>query len=522
MKKNLTILGLAVLFIAAAPLTSCQKAEVDSPFENEDLSEGTRASSSVLPYSDIIDWSKVDEYGNSGSSNVIKSMRVTNTNNHVYLMLKVDASKVKFTNNKSHKLDYYMWVSLRDNDNGNSTDEWYRPSVSVVNMRGWLFKDGKPKFTPKKSSCVKYPEVATVTEGGKTYYYYVIPFPRADKDGYTCPSNLLQKDELYIGVWLEPSYCNNYTGSSATRVISPRSYSPDEIDGTTQKHRMYYLKLKKSSSTPAPKKLPEMGSGSRIATFSGITDLSGLCLSKDKDFLWGICNKASVINNQKYSLFKISFNGKIKENVAYYKTDTEDICIDPSGNLFFAVEDDTWASMLKAKSPYTSASKVMSLPEEQTTRMDNGGLEGIAWYNKGNNGKGTIYLGSQDAPFSGAGDAYLWEYNPSNGKLTQKGSLKALTKYTSNGSTDYYLNEVGGMDYDAKNDWLWVVDSDKHNICLFNGEATKLLKVYYFGDKISTGNTESICVDHNNNCVWLADDSSNSKLYKLSFSNLNQ
>ena len=515
MKKNLTILGLAVLLIAAAPLTSCQKAEVDSPFENEDLSEGTRASSSVLPYSDIIDWSKVDEYGNSGSSNVIKSMRVTNTNNHVYLMLKVDASKVKFTNNKSHKLDYYMWVSLRDNDNGNSTDEWYRPSVSVVNMRGWLFKDGKPKFTPKKSSCVKYPEVATVTEGGKTYYYYVIPFPRADKDGYTCPSKLLQKDELYIGVWLEPSYCNNYTGSSATRVSSPRSYSPDEIDGPTQKHRMYYLKLKKSSSTPAPKKLPEMGSGSRVATFSGITDLSGLCLSKDKDFLWGICNGNG-------ELYKISFKGSLSP-VAEYGDDTEDICIDPSGNLYIAVEDDTWQSMLKAKSPYTSASKVMALPEAETKRMSNNGLEGITWYNKGNGGKGTIYIGSQSEPFSNSGRAYLWEYEPSSKTLTRKRSLKSLTKYTaSNGSTDYYLNEVGGMDYDAKNDWLWVVDSDKHNICLFNGEATKLLKVYYFGDKISTGNTESICVDHDRNCVWLADDSSNSKLYKLSFSNLNQ
>ena len=53
------------------------------------------------------------------------------------------------------------------------------------------------------------------------------------------------------------------------------------------------------------------------------------------------------------------------------------------------------------------------------------------------------------------------------------------------------ISEIAGLDYDEKNDWLWVIDSnsnkdkpqyDPYTIYLFDGAATQLLAKYYIGD----------------------------------------
>jgi len=88
-----------------------------------------------------------------------------------------------------------------------------------------------------------------------------------------------------------------------------------------------------------------------------------------------------------------------------------------------------------------------------------------------------------------------------------------------------------GLDYDEKNDWLWVIDSNSnkdrpeylgYTVFLFDGDATKLLATYYVGD-FANWNPESICVDRKNGCIWVADDCGDatpSILHKIQFSGL--
>ena len=497
MLKRFTIFGLTALAMAAA-FSSCQKQEMESFSDEAVSSDGTRASS-FSPRFDI-DWDSVPASRPGSSLSAISSFRATADKDYLYMLVKVDASQL--SSGSTHHYDNFMTVYLYDS--GSSSTNWKEKGKRIDNLCGWLITDQRPKFTYWGSD-VKY---QCVKVNGTIYNE--IRFPRS-------LDPLLQKSSIKLGVTLSDRYYR-YDESYSSR---------NNLIGCipSKGKNMYALSTSGSNSndTPAPTPtLPVMGKGYHVATFSGISDLSGLCLSKDKKSLWGVCNNDG-------SLYQISFEGKILKHVASFDDDTEDVCIDPSGNLYIAVEGDTYQSMLKAKSPYSSASKVMAISKTQTSYMGNGGIEGITWYNKGNGGKGTIYLGSQDAPFSGAGDAYLWEYNPSNGELKQKGSLKSLTKHTVNGSTVYDLNEVGGMDYDAERDWLWVIDSDLHHICVFDGAATKLLATYDFHKKITyksgsssyyIGNTESICVDRANSCVWVADDASSSRLYKIPFTNL--
>jgi len=64
---------------------------------------------------------------------------------------------------------------------------------------------------------------------------------------------------------------------------------------------------------------------------------------------------------------------------------------------------------------------------------------------------------------------------------------------------------------------LWVADSEAFKLFVFDGDLTKELAEY---DISFIGNPESVCVDHERSCVWVGDDGSTSKLYKISFTNL--
>ena len=126
--------------------------------------------------------------------------------------------------------------------------------------------------------------------------------------------------------------------------------------------------------------------------------------------------------------------------------------------------------------------------------MGNSGMEGIAWH------KGDLYLGAQSG-------ATLWCYTLSGTKKWKKQL----------GQIAPGITEVGDLFYDAQTDLLWVSDSEAFKIFVFDGDVTKLKAIY---DIKFIGNPESICVDHDRNCVWMADDGSTSKIYKIQFSNL--
>lgn len=127
----------------------------------------------------------------------------------------------------------------------------------------------------------------------------------------------------------------------------------------------------------------------------------------------------------------------------------------------------------------------------------NSGLEGITWYKDG-----MMYIGAQTG-------ANLWTYKEDGTKV----SMVSLRKIASG------IKEVADLCYDPDRDWLWVIDSTVFKIYLFSGDASELLAEYDISG-VTKDNPESICVDHANSCVWIADDAQQSKLFKIAFTGL--
>ena len=250
-----------------------------------------------------------------------------------------------------------------------------------------------------------------------------------------------------------------------------------------------------------PKDLPVMGGHVTYKLQSGgkmVEELSGLCLSIDEDFLWGVHDKGT--------LYKIHFDGTFEQQW-YHEADMEGITMDPSnGDLYIGLESSS-KSAYKVPAPgYNSYSSLFAV--EGVESMGNSGIEGITWH------KGNLYFGSQTG-------ARLFEYSLDGTQLSKK-SLRDVT------ST---ISEVGDLYYDPVSDYLWVLDSNSNKdrpeylpftLYLFNGNATKLLATYSIGS-FANWNPEAVCVDHKNGCVWVGEDCDSgnpSLLHKISFTNL--
>lgn len=259
-----------------------------------------------------------------------------------------------------------------------------------------------------------------------------------------------------------------------------------------------YERPEENMPAPEPEVLPVMGSHTTWKLQSGtdyVKELSGLCLSKDGGFLWGVGDNGN--------LYKINFDGTY-ENWWAYDADMEGITLDPAtGDLYMGIEP---KRVYKLTSPYKSKTTLFDV--EEAASMGNSGIEGITWHN------GNLYLGAQTG-------ATLWEYQPDGTKLSKK-SLREVTPT---------ISEIADLCYDPVSDFLWVIDSNSnkdnpqylgYTLYLFDGNATKLLATYYVGD-FANWNPETVCVDRKNGCLWLADDCGDdypSLLHKVSFSNL--
>ena len=112
-----------------------------------------------------------------------------------------------------------------------------------------------------------------------------------------------------------------------------------------------------------------------------------------------------------------------------------------------------------------------------------------------------MYIGAQSG-------ATLWLYDIASGKPVWK---KRLNQVTSK------IDEVGGLCYDPETDHLWVTDSDMAKLFVFDADCTRLVASYSVS---FIDNAESVCVDHNNSCVWVGSDQDSPKLYKINFTNL--
>ena len=100
--------------------------------------------------------------------------------------------------------------------------------------------------------------------------------------------------------------------------------------------------------------------------------------------------------------------------------------------------------------------------------------------------------------------ANLWAYTL-DGTVVWKKSLKTVA---------IGCQEIADICYDPVKDQIWIIDSESQSIYLLNGDATQHLATY----KVNyAGNCESICLDYDRNCVWVADDTEPSRLFKVDF-----
>jgi sugar lactone lactonase YvrE len=254
----------------------------------------------------------------------------------------------------------------------------------------------------------------------------------------------------------------------------------------------------------AEKEPPKMGKvefTKKLQSSDGkwIPELSGLCLSKDGDFLWGCDDNGG--------LYKINFDGTF--SLHWDKSaEMEALAMDPAtGTMYIGLESTSNSGYVVSAPGYNSKTNFGWLVDG-VANMDNSGVEGIAWY------KGELLLGTQTG-------ATLFRYTL-DGKLQEKKSLRTVCSN---------ISEIAGLDYDEENDWLWVIDSnsnkdnpqyDPYTIYLFDGAATRLIAKYYIGD-FADWNPEAICVDKKNGCIWVGEDCGDEKfsiLHKVKFSGM--
>lgn len=248
---------------------------------------------------------------------------------------------------------------------------------------------------------------------------------------------------------------------------------------------------------PGPPVLPVMGERKQYIV-DDVRELSGLCLTKDKDALWTVGDEGQ--------LAKLSFECEVLENY-FYKTDLEGVTVDPeTGTIYASVESHYVLILDPYNDPYKDPKHPESSPLQYTSAFNipdaagygNSGCEGITWY-KDN----TLYIGAQTG-------AWLWNYDL-KGKQISKSQLN--TKIAG-------MREIAGLSYDAATDLLWVVDSEAHKIFVLTGEADLLLGSYPIP---YLGNPESICVDPDHNCVWVGDDDDNHpSVTRISFTGLDK
>lgn len=223
---------------------------------------------------------------------------------------------------------------------------------------------------------------------------------------------------------------------------------------------------------------PVMGSYQKYS--ADLQELSGLCLHTDKSFLWGVGDQGSLV--------KIDFNGNVETQLKA-TMDSEGVTIDPeTGDLYIGCEQNY---VFKVDAPdYTGIKEVFRVAD--AADYGNSGVEGISWYKDG-----LILVGAQTG-------ATMWAYTL-DGTVAWKKSLRTVA---------IGCQEIADICYDPVKDQIWIIDSETQCIYLFNGDATEHLATYPVG---FGGNCESVYLDYDNSCVWIADDDTASRLFKINF-----
>lgn len=210
-----------------------------------------------------------------------------------------------------------------------------------------------------------------------------------------------------------------------------------------------------------------------------VEEISGLCLDADKSALIS-CGDQGLVK-------RISFEGETSE-ILVYPADMEGLTLHPTtGDLYLAIEGRQEVARLAAPA-YDTYETVFKVQEAIDGNYRNGGLEAVEYFKED-----MLFVGSQT-------EANLWQYKV-DGTLVSKISLSD------------FATEIAGLCYEPEADLLWVTDSNQAKIFLCTTEGV-LLETY---DVPFIENLESICVDRERGCVWVASDEDSPKLYKLTF-----
>lgn len=228
---------------------------------------------------------------------------------------------------------------------------------------------------------------------------------------------------------------------------------------------------------------PVMGEIETIDTT--VPEVSGLCPSPD--------GKGLLAASDEDGIYRVSLTG---ETVPFYREegmDCEAVTIDPvTRDVYYVVEGKQEVCRLKAPK-YNKSELLYTLKD--AGYGTNSGLEGITWYRDG-----TLLVGNQKHP------NLLVTYSL-HAPIAKKGEIarKELTD----------TQEIADLCYDPVRDVLWIADSDSRtiNVCTVDGDVVVSYPVPFIE------NGEGLYVDHENQCVWVGDDTT-SKIYKIHFSNL--
>lgn len=231
------------------------------------------------------------------------------------------------------------------------------------------------------------------------------------------------------------------------------------------------------SSAQGNIRMPVMGASEVYEV--DVEEISGLCLDADKSALIS-CGDQGLVK-------RISFEGETSE-ILVYPADMEGLTLHPTtGDLYLAIEGRQEVARLTAPA-YDTYETVFKVQEAIDGNYRNGGLEAVEYFKDD-----MLFVGSQN-------EANLWQYKV-DGNLVSKISLSD------------FATEIAGLCYEPEADLLWVTDSNQAKIFLCTTEGV-LLETY---DVPFIENLESICVDRERSCVWVASDEDSPKLYKLTF-----
>ena len=252
-------------------------------------------------------------------------------------------------------------------------------------------------------------------------------------------------------------------------------------------------------SGPAPK-MPEMGKRTKYTV--KFNELSGLCLSADGSFLWGVGDDSEIV--------KLSFTGEVlPSSKAALKTttgssidseaislryDNGDLLIGGEPSSVLRIPNEGIDNIFKEKT-FKGVEGLFLIKDANS--FDNAGLEGLTYYKDG-----LAYAGTQTG-------SYLYLCDLATGEVKWRKGLREMFPV---------ITEIADLCYDPLTDWLWIIDSESQRVFALTGDAENMLGYYSVR---GTGNCESICIDHKQSCIWVADDDgSTSYLYRIDFTGL--